>query len=50
VATEDVAYLMQELGIRTGIDIHRVASVTREVAAHLGKALPGKLYALSAGG
>lgn len=47
IATEDTAHLLHELGIETGIAIDAVAQVSRDLAARLGKALPGKLYALA---
>jgi hydroxymethylglutaryl-CoA lyase len=47
IATEDTAYLLQALGLKTGIDISAVAAVTRAIARHLGRTLPGKLYDLA---
>ncbi|MEM8484278.1 MAG: hydroxymethylglutaryl-CoA lyase [Bacteroidota bacterium] len=47
IATEDTAYLLESLGINTGIDTAAVAQVTQSVAAHLGRNLPGKLYNLA---
>lgn len=49
IATEDTVYLLESLGITTGINRAAVASVTQQVASHLGRALPGKLYNLAAG-
>lgn len=46
VATEDTAALLEAMGVCTGIDVAAVAAATRALAAHLGKALPGKLYTL----
>lgn len=46
IATEDTLWLLERLGIRTGIDRAAVAAVTRTVAAHLGRDLPGRLYRL----
>ena len=46
IATEDTAYLLDQLGIQTGIDLSALASVTRDTAAFLEKPLPGKLYSL----
>jgi hydroxymethylglutaryl-CoA lyase len=48
IATEDTAELIGAMGIRTGVDVAAVASVTREVAAFLERPLPGKVYALGA--
>ncbi|MEM6648255.1 MAG: hydroxymethylglutaryl-CoA lyase, partial [Bacteroidota bacterium] len=46
IATEDTAYLLDQLGVETGIDLEAVAAVTRGTASFLGRALPGKLYPL----
>ncbi len=48
IATEDTAYLLDGMGVATGIDLPAVAAATRRVAAHLGRDLPGKLYRLLA--
>lgn len=47
IATEDTAYLLESLGIATGIDRDAVARATRRVEAHLGRTLPGKMHRLS---
>ncbi len=47
IATEDTAYLLDALGINTGVDYEAVGQVTRKVASHLGRNLPGKLYNLA---
>ncbi len=46
IATEDTVYLLDQLGIETGIDLAGVAAATRRMAAFLGRELPGKLYRL----
>ncbi len=46
VATEDVAYLLDSLGIRTGIKNENVAGVSRDVSDFLGRNLSGKMYSL----
>ncbi|RMH69525.1 MAG: hydroxymethylglutaryl-CoA lyase [Bacteroidetes bacterium] len=46
IATEDTVYLLDQLGIETGIDLAGVAAVSRRMAAFLGRELPGKLYRL----
>lgn len=46
IATEDTVYLLESMGIETGIDRHKLAAVTQKVAAFLGRKLPGKLYRL----
>lgn len=46
VATEDVVYLFEEMGVETGIENPRVAECSRKIADHLGRHLPGKMYRL----
>lgn len=46
IATEDTVHLLSSLGIQTGIDIEKVAAISRTMADFLGKTLPGKLYRL----
>ena len=46
VATEDVVWALEELGVATGVDIDTVADASREVSDFLGRALTGRLYAL----
>jgi len=46
IATEDTVHLLASLGIETGIDLEKVAAVSRAMADFLGKPLPGKLYKL----
>ncbi|MDX1546375.1 MAG: hydroxymethylglutaryl-CoA lyase [Rhodothermales bacterium] len=46
IATEDTVYLLESLGVETGIDRAAVAAVTRGLAAFLGRELSGKLYRL----
>ena len=47
IATEDTVYLMESLGIQTGVNREKVGDVTKHVASFLKKTLPGKLYRLS---
>jgi hydroxymethylglutaryl-CoA lyase len=47
IATEDTAYMMETMGIAVGIDINRLAQVSRRFEQQLEKTLPGKLYKLS---
>lgn len=44
VATEDLVHGLQRMGQRTDIDLAALISVTRDVAAHFGKDLPGCVY------
>jgi hydroxymethylglutaryl-CoA lyase len=43
IATEDTAYMLEEMGIRTGIDIAAIVAISREMEEILGKKLPGKI-------
>jgi hydroxymethylglutaryl-CoA lyase len=49
IATEDTAYLMEALGVETGVDLRKMARVSRRMAAFLGKSFSGKLYRLPGG-
>jgi len=46
IATEDTVHLLSSLGIETGIDIEKVAAISRSMSDFLEKPLPGKLYKL----
>lgn len=46
IATEDTAYLLESLGIETGIDRDKVAASSRRIKDFLEKEFPGKLYKL----
>jgi len=48
IATEDALYLFHRLGIATGIDIRRVAALSRGLADVFDHPLPGKIYRLDA--
>ena len=50
IATEDTAYLLEQLGIETGVDIPAVAACSRRITAFLEKEFPGKLYQIVANG
>jgi hydroxymethylglutaryl-CoA lyase len=47
VATEDVVYALDQLGVRTGVNIDIAAEASRNVAEFLGRALSGRMYALA---
>lgn len=47
IATEDTVYLLESVGVNTGIDREAVAAVSRRLEAFLGKTLPGKLHRLA---
>ena len=46
IATEDTAHLLHQMGFETGIDISKVAEVSRDMARILGTELQGMLYKL----
>lgn len=43
ICTEDLVYLMRELGIETGIDLDAMIAVAKDMEETLGRALPGQL-------
>ncbi len=43
ISTEDTAYMLHEMGITTGVNVEKVAAVTRRMEAFLGKELPAKM-------
>lgn len=45
LATEDLLYMLNGMGIQTGIDLERVADASLELAAHLGRSLPSRALA-----
>ncbi|HYE56928.1 MAG TPA: hydroxymethylglutaryl-CoA lyase [Rhodothermales bacterium] len=47
IATEDTVYLLDGMGVATGVNLATVAAATRRIAEHLGRELPGKLYRLA---
>ena len=44
IATEDTVYMLHEMGYETGIDLARVAAVSKMMREFLGQPLPGKMY------
>lgn len=46
VATEDVCYTLDQLGVKTGVDAGKVAQISRMMSDFLGRDLSGKLYTL----
>ena len=46
IATEDTAYLMDSLAIRTGVEISKVACWSQRLSRFFGRTLQGKLYRL----
>jgi hydroxymethylglutaryl-CoA lyase len=47
IATEDTAYLLAALGIETGVDISKVAAVSRKLEKAYNKTFPGRVYRLA---
>ena len=46
IATEDTVYMLEEMGIVTGVDLGEVSQISREFEQKLGRPLPGKVYQL----
>lgn len=44
VATEDLVYMLQGMGIETGIDLDRLVEAGRVAEAVVGRSLPGKVH------
>ena len=44
IATEDLVYLLDGLGVETGVDLEALISVSEWLAGVLGRDLPGQLY------
>ncbi len=47
IATEDTVYLLDSLGVETGIDLDAVAAVSQRVEGFLGKRFSGKMHRLA---
>ncbi len=48
VATEDVVFALEEMGVRTGIDWRALAAQVPELEAKVGRTLPGRMSHLAA--
>ncbi len=46
IATEDSAHMIHQMGYETGLNISKIAEISRELEATLGYKLPGQLYQL----
>jgi hydroxymethylglutaryl-CoA lyase len=44
VATEDLVHALRRRGLRRDIDLEALIAVGRDVAAHFGRELPGRVY------
>lgn len=49
IATEDTAYMLESMGVQTGIDLGRLSQISEQYEQKLGRALPGKVYKLAIG-
>ena len=45
LASEDILYLFQQMGIKTGVDLEKVARASQQLAIHLGRTLPSRTLA-----
>lgn len=46
IATEDTVYMLEAMGIKTGINLEKIGQISREFEQRLSRPLPGKLYQL----
>jgi hydroxymethylglutaryl-CoA lyase len=44
LATEDLVYMFEQMGVRTGVDLDRLADVGEYAASVLGRELPGRYH------
>jgi len=44
VATEDLVYMLEGMGVRTGIDLERLVEAARAAESIVGRTLPGKVH------
>lgn len=44
IATEDAAYLLDSMGIETGVNLARLCECARDLSDYLGRPLPGKIH------
>jgi hydroxymethylglutaryl-CoA lyase len=44
VATEDLVYMLQGMGIQTGLDLERLVEAARAAESIVGRSLPGKVH------
>lgn len=49
VATEDLVYLLESMGVRTGVDLDRLCDVSLRMERVLGRTLPSKVLATKRG-
>lgn len=46
IATEDVVYLLHQMGFITGINMHKVGEISKKMEQLIGEKLPGLMYQL----
>lgn len=44
VATEDLIYMLEGMGVRTGVDLERIVEAARAAESIVGRTLPGKVH------
>lgn len=44
ISTEDLVFMLGQMGIHTGIDVHRLAQVSRSLEPVIGKTFAGKMH------
>jgi hydroxymethylglutaryl-CoA lyase len=49
VATEDVVYMLEEMGVRTGVDLDRLIDCSRLASSLVGHEMPSKYYRAAIG-
>jgi hydroxymethylglutaryl-CoA lyase len=49
LATEDLVYMLDGLGIRTGVNLHALMDASSFIEAHVGHALPSRYYRATRG-
>ena len=50
LASEDILYMFEQMGVPTGVNLEKVARASLQLAAHLGRSLPGRTLARLAAG
>jgi hydroxymethylglutaryl-CoA lyase len=46
ISTEDMVFMLDQMGIQTGIDVHKIAAVSRELEDFFGKKFTGKMHSI----
>ena len=50
LATEDLAYFCQRMGVETGVEVAKLFEAGRQAVAALGRSLPGRVFGADGGG